>query len=339
MARMNRRAHSKPESTKLGRRQLPVTRIGVGLAAVGRPGYITLGRDRDLGDDRGVEDLKRRAFELLDTAWARGVRYVDAARSYGRAEAFLSAWLDERGHRPSVGSKWGYTYTADWKVDAEHHEVKDHGIDVLERQCKESLDLLGDRLGLYQIHSATLDSGVLDDAKVHRRLAELRAEHGIAIGLSLSGPKQGETLERAIDVTVDGAPLFDAVQATYNLLETSVAASLQRARAAGIGVIVKEGVANGRLTERGLGTLPPELARVLAARAEAHDVTVDAVAIAAVLSRPWVDVVLSGAVTVAQLDMNLAASDVAWSDEDERLRDFAEAPDRYWKTRKALPWT
>jgi hypothetical protein len=58
------------------------------------------------------------------------VRYVDAARSYGRAEAFLARWLARRGHGSdelTVGSKWGYTYTAGWRTDADRHEVKDHG--------------------------------------------------------------------------------------------------------------------------------------------------------------------------------------------------------------------
>ena len=54
------------------------------------------------------------------SAYACICRYYDAARSYGRAEEFLSSWL--RGLPPDalgrtvVGSKWGYYYTADWQV-------------------------------------------------------------------------------------------------------------------------------------------------------------------------------------------------------------------------------
>ena len=36
----------------------PTCHIGLGLAAIGRPGYINLGRDRDLGEDRAVETLR-----------------------------------------------------------------------------------------------------------------------------------------------------------------------------------------------------------------------------------------------------------------------------------------
>ena len=45
--------------------------------------------------------------------------------------------------------------------------------------------------------------------------------------------------------------LFDAVQATWNLLEPSATDALTRAHAAGLTVIVKEAVANGRLTDIG----------------------------------------------------------------------------------------
>ena len=73
---------------------------------------------------------------------------------------------------------------------------------------------------------------------------------GCAIGLTVTGPHQPETLRRALEVTVDGKPLFDCVQATWNVLEQSAGTgALAEAHAAGLGVIVKEALANGRLTE------------------------------------------------------------------------------------------
>src|SRR5688572_10445780 len=97
----------------------PAARLGLGLAAVGRPGYLNLRRDSDLPADRSVEAMRLRSHELLDAAYAAGVRYVDAARSYGRAEEFLASWLGARDVPDVVvGSKWGYTYTAGWRVDA-----------------------------------------------------------------------------------------------------------------------------------------------------------------------------------------------------------------------------
>jgi aryl-alcohol dehydrogenase-like predicted oxidoreductase len=52
----------------------PITRIGLGLAAVGRPGYINLGRKTDLPAERTVEAMRERAHEVLDAAYAQGVR-------------------------------------------------------------------------------------------------------------------------------------------------------------------------------------------------------------------------------------------------------------------------
>ena len=57
--------------------------LGLGLAALGRPGYITLGHGQDLGADRDPAEMERRCHAVLDAAWAGGVRWFDAARSCG----------------------------------------------------------------------------------------------------------------------------------------------------------------------------------------------------------------------------------------------------------------
>jgi aryl-alcohol dehydrogenase-like predicted oxidoreductase len=51
-----------------------VSRLGLGLAAVGRPAYITLGRARDLGGERSVESMYVHARAVLDAAWSAGIR-------------------------------------------------------------------------------------------------------------------------------------------------------------------------------------------------------------------------------------------------------------------------
>ncbi|GGS35060.1 aldo/keto reductase [Streptomyces griseoviridis] len=307
--------------------------LGLGLAAVGRPGYINLGRDEDLGDDRGVDTLRARTHALLDAAYAAGVRYVDTARSYGRAEEFLADWLAARpgSGDVTVGSKWGYTYTAGWTTDAERHEVKDHGLATYERQRVETDALLGGRLGLYQIHSVTPDSPALTDKDLHARLAELAAT-GVAVGFSTSGPAQADAIRAALAVTVDGAPLFRTVQSTYNALETSAGPALAEAHDAGLTVIVKEGMANGRLAG-------PHAPAVLRAVAEETGLGRDAVALALVLRQPWARVVLSGAATVAQLRSNLTAASARLDDDQAaRLGTLAEDPRAYWDQRARLPW-
>ncbi|GAX52938.1 aldo/keto reductase [Streptomyces olivochromogenes] len=311
----------------------PTCHIGLGLAAVGRPGYINLGRDHDLGEDRSVETLRARTHELLDAAYAQGVRYFDAARSYGRSEEFLADWLKSRPDVDDVviGSKWGYTYTADWTTDAEKHEVKDHTLATYERQRAETAALLGDRLDLYQIHSVTPDSPALTDKELHAKLAEAAAQ-GLSIGFSTSGPAQADAIRAALAVTVDGEPLFRTVQSTYNVLETSAAPALAEAHDAGLTVIVKEGMANGRLAAEHA----PDAVRAIA---EETGLGADAVSLALILRQPWAGVVLSGAATSAQLASNLHAA-VVDLDEDQltRLAALAEDPDVYWERRGQLPW-
>jgi aryl-alcohol dehydrogenase-like predicted oxidoreductase len=322
----------------LGRTGLRVSRIGLGLAALGRPGYVNVGHRDDLGGGTDVAEMEARTHAVLDAARASGIVYLDAARSYGRAEAFLGSWLVARGIGPAdltIGTKWGYTYTADWRIDAEVHEVKDHGLATLRRQWGETQALLDGHVDLLQVHSATLDSGILEDTAVHEELARLRASgEVVGVGLSLSGPAQAETLRRAMRIEPDGRPLFDVVQATWNAMEPSTSGILGEAHAAGMGVIVKEALANGRLV-RG-----PE-AEPLDRRARAVGTTADALAIAHVLAQPWADVVLSGAASVGQLRSNVAAADLRIPlDEETRavLASMARPVEAYWRERADLAW-
>ena len=311
-------------------------RLGLGLAALGRPGYINLGRGSDLKapETRTPEVLQARAWEVLDAAWALGLRYFDCARSYGRSEEFLSGWLRQKQLEKddvAVGSKWGYRYTAAWRVDTggEPHEVKDHSLAHLLHQEKETQELLGRHLRLYQIHSATLDSGVLENAEVLEKLRELRAERGWRVGLSLSGVAQAETLDKAL-----ATGTFDSVQATWNLMEQSCGSALLRAHEAGMEVIIKEGMANGRILQN----------TALRQKAQEMGVPPDALALGAIMAQPFKPMVLSGAVSAAQLESNVRAVDVcerlaASMPELQRLMsEMKMEPSAYWQERSALAW-
>lgn len=306
-------------------------RIGLGLAALGRPAYINLGRDGALPAGRSVEAMRAASHEVLDAAYAAGVRWFDAARSYGRAEEFLAGWLEDRGHAGvTVSSKWGYAYVGGWRTDADVHEVKEHSLTRFRAQLAETRRLLGARLAVYQVHSLTPDSPLFGDAALRAALAELAAE-GVRVGFSTSGPAQADTVRRALALEPGGRPLFTTVQSTWNLLEPSAGAALAEAHEAGVHVIVKEGLANGRLAVEP----PGPLRRV----AERHGATADAVALAAVLACPWAGTVLSGAVSTGQLAANLAAASLTLDPADlDELRDLAAEPAAYWRDRAALPW-
>lgn len=291
-----------------------MAQLALGLASLGRPHYINLGRENALPAVRDVESMRAQCHLVLDTAYALGIRWVDAARSYGLSEDFLSSWLP--GHDDvTISSKWGYAYTADWRADAEVHEVKEHSLARFTRQWQETTALLP-RVDLYQVHSLTADSPLFGD----RALLEAMAGIGVPLGFSTSGPRQADTIRKALDLGV-----FSSVQSTWNLLETSAGEALREARDAGLRVIVKEGVANGRLVVD-----PPQ---AVAAQAKALGAGPDAVALAAVLRQPFADVVLSGAASPGQLRSNVDALRI-----EVDLPGLAEPAEQYWKIRSGLTW-
>lgn len=292
-----------------------MTRFGLGLAALGRPAYMTLTHDVDFPEGRSVEAMEAHAHRVFDQAYAAGIRYFDAARSYGLSEVFLRHWLDAR--RPagvSVGSKWGYRYTGDWQVDGRVQEVKEHSAEMLRTQSAVSLQALGPWLRLYQIHSATPESGVLENRAVLDELRHLKDAHGLQLGVTATGVTQAATIRKVIELR----PLFASVQATWNAFERSAEDALREAHDSGLKVLVKEPLANGRLAVR-----PGE----------------DAIALAFVLRQPWADVVLLGAATEKHLSENLRARAITLEGPElARLEALREAPAEYWAQRAKLAW-
>jgi aryl-alcohol dehydrogenase-like predicted oxidoreductase len=304
-----------------------MTQLGLGLAALGRPEYLTVGHARAVDGRFDPAALERHCHAVLDAAWDSGIRHFDVARSYGLAEQFLGSWLSARPNRREelvIGSKWGYAYVADFQRGAEVHEVKEHSVARLAEQWPQTMRDLGGKPDHYLIHSVTPDSPALRDAALLDDLRALAAG-GTRIGISTSGPHQADVVRAALEIGV-----FDSVQSTWNPLEPSVAPALAEAHEAGWFVVVKEAMANGRLVAEN---------SELAALADSTGVGRDALALAVALAQPWADVVLSGAATVAQLEQNIAALLI---DRDEIAAgdlDIAESPQCYWANRSRMAWT
>ncbi|MBY4127560.1 aldo/keto reductase [Rhodococcus fascians] len=304
-----------------------MTQLGLGLAALGRPEYLTLGHSDAVDGRFDPAALEQLCRAVLDAAWDSGVRHFDVARSYGRAELFLGNWLAVHPQRRDdlvIGSKWGYAYVADFQRGAAVHEVKEHSVARLAEQWPKTLHDLRVAPDHYLIHSVTPDSPALGDAAL---LDDLRAiaDTGTRIGISTSGPHQADVVDAALETGV-----FSSVQSTWNPLEPSAGPALARAHDAGWFVVVKEAMANGRLVAE-----DSEIAQV----ADSNGVGRDALALAIALTQPWADVVLSGAATATQLEQNLLALTL-----DRRLIaaadvDVAEAPIEYWHKRSQLAWT
>lgn len=317
--------------------------LGLGTAALGRPGYVTLNHADALGGNYDPPAMESHAHSVLDAAFDAGVRYFDMARSYGRAEEFVASWLKHRHMKPgevTIASKWGYSYTAGWSTTAAQHEVKDHSLVTFNRQFAESVERLDGYLSLYQIHSVTADAKTLDDGALIDAIARLK-EKGIRAGLTVSGPGQDIAIRKSIEVVRDGQRVFDSVQATWNLFERGAESALSDAHSAGMKVVIKEALANGRLTHLNrdaaevLSSPLSQIREIAAGRAT----TIEMLALTAALVRPWADIVLSGAATVAQIRANIAAGALGYDAElEDQLRGISVSSPDYWRARSTFSW-
>ena len=104
-------------------------------------------------------------------------------------------------------------------------------------------------------------------------------------------------------------------------------------------MIIKEALANDRLTSRNRAASFTGEGGALRQQAERLGVGMDALALAAALAQPWADIVLSGAVTMEQLRSNVRALDIGLDPAAMgALAGLAEDPATYWQTRSSLKW-
>jgi aryl-alcohol dehydrogenase-like predicted oxidoreductase len=205
------------------------------------------------------------------------------------------------------------------------------------KQVEETSKFLGEYIDLYQIHSATFESGILTDTRAQEALSKCKEKRGWAIGLSVSSPKQKDVLREAMNIkstTSPDKPLFDSVQCTFNLLEQQPSEALTEAHRQGMDIVIKEGLANGRVLRN---PIVLEYAKKLSCEP-------DQLALAFILAQPFRPRVLSGAVTPEQLESNLKAMDVSekLKNDPALLKQLAEEcvmdSEDYWAERPALAW-
>lgn len=315
-----------------------MTKIGLGLAAIGRPEYINLRKTNDSNKSEAI--YKKRAMDLLDYAYDKGLRNFDTAPSYGKGEDYLIEWYKQHNYQDlNISTKWGYTYVANWEIGySGAHEIKEHSLEKLQEQWPKSKQLLP-ALGIYQIHSATFDSGVLTNQEVLNELFRIKKETGIKIGLSVSGPEQNSIVKTAAEKKVEGQLLFDSFQVTYNILESTTHQTLKKILEQGKTVIVKEALANGRLFRHKDYPHYGNLYHALESMAKYHKVGVDAIALRYIMDYLGPTLVLSGVSNSTQLDENLKVNDFKLNRKEiQTLSEFSVDGQSYWNERKQLVW-
>ena len=314
------------------------TQIGLGTAAIGRPQYINIRQEES--KSKPLSEFKEQGLKLLEAAYNLGIRYFDTAPGYGMAESLIMEWLHHKKkiHEVMVATKWGYTYVANFDPEATIHEIKEHSLAKLQAQWYHS-KLLMPYLKIYQIHSATLETGVLENEAVIDQLSELRDQYGIVIGLTTTGEGQLSTIEKAIEINRNGRPLFEAFQCTFNMLDQSIGSINQILKASERKLIIKEALANGRLFPNSHFPHYQELYRTLNALAEKYGVGIDAISLRYCMDKLTPFIVLSGASNLVHLEQNLLANQFNLTPlEIETLDQFTVSPNFYWTERKNLSW-
>ena len=312
--------------------------IGLGTAAIGRPLYINV---RQSTDEKpfSLPKFKEDGLQVLEDAYSNGVRFFDTSPGYGLAEQLLIDWLNKKDDPDIiVSTKWGYTYVANFDPNAKEHEVKEHSIDKLSNQWEFSKMLLP-HIKVYPIHSATLDTGVLENKDVLSRLHEIKKTHNITIGLTTTGDNQTEILEKGLSIEVENERLFQSFQCTFNILDQSVFKYANELQNISGPFIIKEALANGRLIPNNRNSSYFLLYDFLMELADKYKVGADAVAMRYCMDKFEKAKVLSGADNCIHLRANLRANQFSLTqDELEKLNGFGIDSTEYWQERKSLQW-
>lgn len=312
--------------------------IGLGTAAIGRPLYINL-KSKNTQSQFSLVEFKKKGVQVLNSAYDNGVRFFDTSPGYGISEELLIDWVKKKND-PSiiVSTKWGYTYVANFDPNAKVHEVKEHSINKLNEQWKQSKTLLP-YLKIYQIHSATFDTGILENQEILKRLYELKESHNISIGLTTTGASQVDVLQSAIGIEVNGEKLFQSFQCTFNILDQSLLTFKEHFKNINGQVIIKEALANGRLIPNDRFKQYFKLYDYMSQLAKKYEVGVDAIALRFCSNIFPKAVILSGANNAIHLMANLKANQFSLSkDEMDILSSFSITSEDYWNERKELAW-
>jgi aryl-alcohol dehydrogenase-like predicted oxidoreductase len=296
----------------LGHTGLTVSEVGFGAWAIGG-GFNVAGRAVGYGETNDDESLA-----ALARAFALGVNFVDTADAYGmgRSESLIGKALKSSPRRVHVATKVGNV-----RRDPEPPR-KDFSPEHIRQACDLSLHRLGvTSLDLYQLHNPSRE--VIADGRVWEVLRELKHKGKIAhFGISIGNPEEGLLAIQHGEV--------ETIQLAYHLLDTRAATELfPEAEKRGVGIIVREPLANGLLTGKyGPGhrfadtdhrrdKYPPEKLQQVLARVEKlkalvrPERTLAQAAIRFALAPMAVSAVIPGVKTPRQAEENVAAASSA----------------------------
>ncbi|MBI4634072.1 MAG: aldo/keto reductase [Deltaproteobacteria bacterium] len=291
---------------KLGTTGIEVSEIGFGGFAIG-------------GYDYGPTD-DRESLAALEKAYHLGVTFFDTADMYGdgRSETLIGQALKGKNPPAFVATKVGFVgKRGDHQKDFSRAHILAAAEQSLRRLQREAIDL-------YQLHNPSLAD--LESGEVFEVMDELVAAGKVRFwGVSAPSRNVVEICRRAL-----AWPSASSIQIICNLFQSRDLEELRgEILGRGIGVVARAPLEYGMLTgkfspatrfapgdHRNWRWKPEELSRQSAQAEELRKafqgkpVTLSQVAIGFALAHPEVSVVICGAKRPAQIEENMATSDL-----------------------------
>lgn len=209
----------------LGRTGIRVSPIGFGAFKIGRNEGIKYAAGYELPSDAAVAELLAKLPELQ-------INYIDTAPAYGTSEERLGKALSGRSNEFVISTKVGEEFDAG-------RSTYDFSSQTVTASIERSLKRLGrEMLDIVFIHTPTDDLTLQRSTDVVNTLQRLKQSGKIrAIGLS------GKT-EPGFRFAFSWA---DVLMVEFNPLESRLGAILNEAATHQIGIVVKKGLASGKL--------------------------------------------------------------------------------------------
>jgi len=209
----------------LGKSGLRVSPIGFGGFKIGRNEKTKYAAAYDLPEESAVAALLNGLLDL-------GINYIDTAPAYGTSEERIGRLISHRRSEFVLGTKVGETFAGGVST----YEFSSAALrESVERSLRR---LRTDALDILLLHSDGRDLWIQRDTEAVAVLCDFQ-KRGLARAIGLSGK------------TVEGARLAldwaDVLMIEYHLDDGSHSDVIAEAARRGIGIVVKKGLASGRL--------------------------------------------------------------------------------------------
>ncbi len=272
----------------LGTTGIRASQLGLGTVELGLP--YGLSKDPPPSDER--------CLDLLREAVDEGISYIDTAAAYGRSEELVGRAFADHPQRPVVATKVALRDVHGNPIPARNQRLH------VEESVRRSLLLLQtDRLDLLKIHSAA-------DTFLHDELVDVM--QGL-VDRGDVGAWGASTYGTAALTDALSEPKVRVIQVAYSILDRRLKQELlPRARAQGVGIVLRSVFLQGVLSDR-RRNLQPSMAALTRAADEAAQIAEDAglslsqVALRFALSENVGDIVIVGTARDKELRDNLKA--------------------------------